>query len=149
MNPSKRPSIEHLSTSKSLEELIKSLRVIFNDLEQQLSSNPLLSTSLNGKETKKFRPGDIFASLLSDVFKIGIIQQNGKKRFFKESDLNLQVLQNRGTNFLGMITGAPLPTIAEFPNDNDWGFYHKTNATAKWYICVNFEGTFKYVELNL
>lgn len=144
-----RPTISDIHAKKDVASLTKNLRLVLTDLEAQLQGNPLVSTTLGGKESKKLRPGDLFVSFLDNLLQVGIIKNNGKKRFLQASDL--QVLQTvlKGTNFLGFLEDVPLPSTTHFPNEMDWGFYSKTGGTPRFYLVFNHATVIKKIELTV
>ncbi len=121
-------------TASTVEQIIPQLRAILAELEGQVASQP--SVAINAKSTKNSMVADVDAA---GRLHLGKANSKGTKRYLKASDL--QVLQNLGTTYLGIqTTNSANPTTAEFPNQYDWGFWHKT-VSGTIFLVINMTGS--------
>lgn len=135
-----RPTIETLAASTLADpsKLAAQLRLILQDLERQIGTNPLVSYT-DGPTDRGLKKGDPIFRFKGGVLQIGIFDGRNS-RFLNTTDL--QSLQTGGTFFRGIQTGTAAPTIpANFPNPNDWGFYDRTAGAPGLYICYHRPST--------
>jgi hypothetical protein len=137
-----RIALQQISTAVVADgsRLYPQIRTILDDLENQLRSQPLISSRTDSKQEQGLQRGDPMFRFTGGTLQVGVF--DGKRpRFLTASDL--QSLQNRGTNFLGRKTGTALvtaaSTLALFPNQEDWGFYDRTSTT-DLFLVYNYDG---------
>src|SRR5688572_2735549 len=127
-----RPQLPLLSATEvaSPADYLTQVKLLYTELERQLKENALTTVSYNKKAIEKnLRAGDPVFQYLDGRLRVGV--WNGKAVRWLNGD-DLQLLQNRGTNFTGIHQGtlavtAPAVLTDFFPNEWDWGLYHRTS----------------------
>lgn len=135
-----KPLPSRLETS---DELIKALKSLLADLEDQLNERAQIYVSTDGKIPAGLNINDVI--LISFQGRISLLLKN-RRGFISLAASHIGGLSANETNFLGVKTSGALPTITEFPNNNDWGFHNRTGATLAFYIVFNLGGVIRYRE---
>lgn len=136
-----RVVIEPIGTSAASDQLklFTQIRTSLGTLQTQLLANPYVSFTAGPTESGLQRGDPIFRLTKENVLQVGVF--DGKQPRYLTPD-DLQVLQKRGTNFLGIQTGTAAPTtVNNFPEPNDWGFYDRTAGAPGLYICYHRPST--------
>lgn len=118
-------------------ELIKRLRSILTDLEDQLNTRAQVYVSSNGKIPTGLNPNDVVIVTFQNQVALLVKQKTG---LLSLTASHIGGLTANSTNFVGLKQSATLPSLVEFPNDNDWGF-HLDTAFALMYLVYNRGGT--------
>jgi hypothetical protein len=126
------------------QEVARVIRQVFLDLEDQLNQNATVYVSSDGV----IPAGLPRNALLAVLFKgrISIYIQGAKARTELTAEM-IGGLSKQGTQYLGSLSAAVAPVLANFPNDNDWGFFTNT-AAATHFLCFNFSGVLRKVALT-
>lgn len=115
-------------------QAIAQLRAILSELEGQIAAQN--SVAINAKKTANSVVIDVGTD---NLMRIGKADSKGQKRYL--TGLDLGVLRNLGTNYLGVIQDTSIaPTTTHFPNAHDWGFYLRTTTNRLW-LTYNKDGT--------
>lgn len=136
--------IGNAESFSSPDELIKRLREILFDLEDQLNNRAQVYASTDGRVPSGLNRNDI----LFTVFKgrIGIRVKAAKGYAVLTADM-IGGLSQKGTNFMGLTTSAAASALAQYPDTGDWGFHHNT-AASTLSLTFNLGGVLKRVTLT-
>lgn len=120
---------------QSPRDLVKLIRDTFADLEDQLNDRAQIYTSTDGRIPAGLNRNDILVISFRGVISLLIKNKNGFDTLTADM---IGGLPARDTNYLGMQTGTAAPSLADFPEPNDWGFFRKTTAVTTFHLCFNF-----------
>lgn len=121
--------------TKDPSELIRVLKAIFDDLEDQLNDRAQIYATSGGIPNKLNKLDTVITATPS---KIGLSVFLGKSFVTLVADM-IGGLTKHNTNFVGQITRTFAPSLSDFPNANDWGFYEHTGVNFS--IVFNFNNT--------
>lgn len=127
------------------DDLVKIIKDVFADLEDQLNTRAQVYISTNGVIPAGLIRND---TLIVDYKGRITFQVKNAKGFDTLTAEMLGGLTAHTTNFLGLVQGTTAPAITNFPDTNDWGFYAKTTATTSFSLCYNFNGVLKKIALT-
>lgn len=137
-----KPLPSRLETS---DELIKALKSLLADLEDQLNQRAQIYVSTDGKIPAGLSVNDVI--LISFQGKVSLLLKN-RRGFISLAASHIGGLSANLTNFLGVTTSGAVPTTTEFPNNNDWGFHNQTGGAPAFYLTFNLGGVIKKVALT-
>lgn len=138
-------TVRQLGKNTTIENLIPQITSVLQDLEDQLNQRAQIYVSTDGRVPTNLNRNDI----LVVAFKGNLsIQIKGAKSYLTLTAAMLGGLTAHGCNFLGIISKAAAPVLADFPNLGDFGFFNKTNATVHRYLCININSVLYKVELT-
>lgn len=137
-------SLKKLGSSVDPQQLLAILKDIFQDLEDQLNQQANIYVSNNGKIPSNLAANDLVVIATGGNMSILI---KGKGGFTTLNAAMLGGLLSHGSNFLGFQSLAGVPSLTQFPNPNDWGFFTNTSAPAT-YLVANFAGAIKKIALT-
>lgn len=121
--------------------ILKLIRDVFLDLEDQLNQNASLVVKTDGIIPAGLARDTVL--IISYKGTISLYVQGAKSRTQLSAEM-LGGLSKQGTQYLGHITGTIAPAVVNFPNDNDWGFYTDTTVPTT-YICYNVNNILRKV----
>src|SRR5687768_8446573 len=138
-------TIGEQSLSANPGDIIKLIRDVFQDLEDQLNQRAQIYVSTDGRVPAGLNRNDILLISYRGNITLGIKNRNGMDTL---TAAMLGGLTANSTSFKGVLRKAANPVVADFPNPNDWGFFFKTNTTTAFYLCFNLDGTLMKVALT-
>lgn len=127
-----------LTNSYGNQDVDPSARLALEQVRRQTNRSPNLLQSRNGAQNKapaKMSRGDLASSLVPRGCMFTLAGDKNTRRSIIVPD---DIIQNLGTQF-----GTGVPTIANFPTENDYGWWIDT-AAGKAYWSINVTGTIYY-----
>lgn len=131
--------IQQLGSPGNLPDLLAKLKNILQDLEDQINSTS--QTVVTDSIPRTGANGTVYVNPYGDFFTLAVATGNTMQYM---NPGTLGALYSRGTNFVGLKEGGTVPTLDEFPNDNDWGFFYDFPSL---YIAYNKGGSVFYTTI--
>lgn len=122
------------------EDLVKIIKEVFLDLEDQLNNRAQVYVSTNGRAPAGLNKNDVL--IIAFRGQISILIKSGTT-FQTLLASMLGGLMANGTNFIGLKTDSIAPSIVHFPEDNDWGFFNRTGGSPAFLLVYNIGGAIK------
>lgn len=138
-------TVRQLGKNTTPDNLVAQITSVLQDLEDQLNQRAQIYVSTDGRVPTNLNRNDIL--VVAYKGNIGI-QIKGAKSYLALTASMLGGLTTHGCNFLGILSGTTLPTLANFPNPGDFGFFNKTSSVVHRYLCVNINSVLYKVELT-
>lgn len=126
------------------DQLIKIIREVLKDLEDQLNERTDIFSSTDGRIPGGLTRGDLVILTFKGIFKILLKTRTGFDELIAS---HLGGLMAKGTNFIGITTSAAAPAVADYPKPNDWGFHSRTGGTPNFYLAFNFGGSVRSIAM--
>lgn len=126
------------------EEVLRALKGILQDLEDQLNDRTQLYVETGGRIPSGLSSNDVLFSLAAGAISVFIKNTSGFTQLFAS---HLGGLMANSTNFLGFTETAANPTTTEYPTHLNWGF-HRNSAGPTIFLVLNYSGTIFKVQLT-
>lgn len=130
--------------NEEADRILKILRSVLSDLEDQLNKRGQLYANTNGKIPTDLHRDDVLIS--SYRGKVSVYIHNGRSLDALTAAM-LGGLSANGTNFKGFQSGTTAPNLTHFPEHGDWGFYRKTSGPVRTALAFNRNGNVEEVTL--
>lgn len=129
------------------QDLIRTIKDTFNDLVDQLNDRAQVYVSTTGTVPSGLNRNDVLIVDLKG--QISILIKNAKGY----DSLNAEMLGGfigHGTQFVGVKSAFSAPTTAQFPNENDWGYFKQMTGlvVTNLFLCYNVAGVIRKVTLS-
>lgn len=121
-----------------------------NSLQDQINAKPELHVNTDDKFPTGAKPGEDFLATLGPdgLMRLSIPIGPNETRVLSITDLGGPYETQSSLNFVGETSSGTVPTVGEYPLDQDWGF-HLDTALVKTYIAINIAGTMYFAELYI